>query len=314
MKNIDVHLHPTYECNLACIHCYNSSSLDYAGPRLSASRTIDIVRFLSSTYDCDMHLEGGELFLLPDILQALRNLPREALANMTVTTNGTIRVKDPGILETLRSVGRLRVSVEGHLETHQRSIRGTTLKQVLGSAAFYRDAGARVALRMTLTSINGGALVQESLPFLGAAGFSRLQVYEYQAVGRGAENVNLGWDRPIGSLLDQLILFEPENAMHLSLMFPAHRIPEVEAHGAALSGAGWSVVYPIVRPSLSIRPDGMVYACPWADSGSTPTAMLAIGMNSIAELIETGAFDHACDHCTSVILRREWWGDHASHE
>ena len=111
MKKIEVHLHTNTNCNLLCMHCYNRSGgkVNYCP---SVEEIINTILYIFNKYDAEMHLEGGEIFLRPDLLRAMDSLPDSILQNITVTTNGTIFINDETILHMVRRLEALTISIE----------------------------------------------------------------------------------------------------------------------------------------------------------------------------------------------------------
>ena len=172
-KPIEVHLHTNYSCNLFCRHCYNNSG-SCNKSTLSPEFVLDLLEKLCGGYEAEIHLEGGEIFLLPELLAAMNDLPDEVLRCITITTNGTIRLTDPDILKMLSRIQALRVSVEGHTNEQQREIRNIDLTPVLENARFYKENKIPVWLRITLYKNNWEGFVTETLPALNAEGFENI--------------------------------------------------------------------------------------------------------------------------------------------
>lgn len=138
---IEVHLHTNDNCNLKCIHCYNKSGEGSAYNIPEIESLLKLIQYFCTAYEAEIHLEGGEIFLRPDLLHRMNSLPQETLQCVTITTNGTIRIDEPEIIDMLRKINALRISVEGHTDGQQRIVRGIDLEKVVEYALFYKEKG-----------------------------------------------------------------------------------------------------------------------------------------------------------------------------
>ena len=121
-RSIEVHLHTNNTCNLKCLHCYNNSWRQSTAAVPSVGLLHEILIKFFQNYDATFHVEGGESFLREDFLVSLSSLPPELLARIIITTNGTIRVKNPTIIRSLTQLAGLRISVEGYTHTEKYEI------------------------------------------------------------------------------------------------------------------------------------------------------------------------------------------------
>lgn len=257
-KPIEIHLHTNYSCNLFCKHCYNNSG-NCNKSKLPKEFVLSLIRKVCSRYNVEIHLEGGEIFLLPELLAVMNTLPDEVLKCITITTNGTICLTDPEVLEMLSRIGALRVSVEGHTNEHQRAIRNTDLTPVLDNACFYKENNIPVWLRVTLHKNNYEAFVKETLPALNSESFENIQVYEFQNVGRGNDNHA---DFEIGASIGHFLKSLEENHSllkgNIRMLFPEKRISEILDKKDALLEKGYKVQVLEPRAGISIHADGQV--------------------------------------------------------
>ena len=235
MKRLEIHLHSNYSCNLHCKHCYNFSDV-HREAELPAEFMITLINDLCKQYETEIHLEGGEIFLKPRFLVLLNDLPDEVLKCITITTNGTICLKDEAILSALRKIGSLRISVEGHTNEQQRAVRGIDIDNVLENARYYMENGVPVWLRVTLNQYNQDGFVNCTLPALSEKGFRRIQVYEFQKVGRGSENnKELALNGTISDILADLINYKDSLECELKIMLSQRRLCEVKEYEQKLN-------------------------------------------------------------------------------
>lgn len=305
-RSIEVHLHTNYSCNLFCKHCYNNSS-SCNKSKLPQKTVLDLIRKVCSRYNVEIHLEGGEIFLLPGLLAAMNTLPDEILKCVTITTNGTICLTDPGVLKMLSKIGALRVSVEGHTNEQHRAIRNTDLTPVLDNARFYKENNIPVWLRVTLHKNNCEAFVKETLPALNSEGFENIQVYEYQNVGRGNDNHA---DFEVGASIAHFLKSLEENHSLLKgsirMLFPEKRIPEILDKKDALLEQGYKVQVLEPEAGVSIHADGQVYLCAWEnDPEKCIMNICETGVDTFLERIETMDLMHQCGHCSAIGIVKE---------
>lgn len=306
-RTIEIHLHTNYSCNLFCKHCYNNSG-SCNKSKLPQEFVLDLIRKVCSRYNVEIHLEGGEIFLLPELLAAMNTLPDEILKCITITTNGTICLTDTEVLEMLSRIGALRVSVEGHTNEQQRAIRNTDLTPVLDNACFYKENNIPVWLRVTLHKNNYEAFVKETLPALNSESFENIQVYEFQNVGRGNDNhVDFEIGASIGHFLKSL---EENHSLlkgNIRMLFPENRISEILDKKDALLEKGYKVQVLEPRAGISIRADGQVYLCAWEnDPEKCIMNICETGVDTFLERIETMDLMHQCSHCSAIgIVKKD---------
>ena len=292
---------------LKCIFTQIIHVICFAGTVTTTPELVlDLLEKLCAGYEAEIHLEGGEIFLLPGLLAAMNDLPDEVLKCITITTNGTIRLTDPDILEMLSRIQALRVSVEGHTNEQQREIRNIDLTPVLENARFYKENKIPVWLRITLHKNNWEAFVKETLLVLNAEGFENIQVYEFQNVGRGNEN-QVEFD--LGASIVRLLKSLEENHSLLKgrvrMMFPEKRIKEILDEKAALLKRGYTVQILEPEAGISIHADGQVYLCAWEDDPKKCLMNLyTTGIELFLEKIGTMDLTHRCSHCSAVRIAK----------
>lgn len=298
-----VHLHTNYSCNLHCEHCYNNSGARNR-EALSQELVMDVIAAFCEAYDAEFHLEGGEIFLRPELLERMDALPDSVLQRITITTNGTIRLENPRVLSMLARIGALRVSVEGHQDRQQRAIRGIGLAAPLDNAAYYRRQGIPVVFRVTLSGVNYSRFVEETIPWLTKQGCEALQVYEFQQVGRGlSSGGRLALGESIGELLTALEKHGAFLNESVKFMFPAGRVPEICAHQEALSRSGLCVELLEPESGVSVHADGGVYICPWDNDGSHCLFnMKETALESALKRLGQEDLTHTCGHCSAIRI------------
>ena len=226
MRKIEVHLHTNTDCNLRCLHCYNrSGETGYYSPPVE--EIINTILYIFNKCDAEMHLEGGEIFLRPDLLREMDSLPDSILRKITVTTNGTIFLNDEKILHMVKRLAALRISIESADPSQHEQIRGFSLEKTLQNAAQYQRCGIPVWLRVTLNQMNYKGFLKQHILKLNEFGFRQFQVYEFQSVGRGMDNHNLlSIEHNLDELIDELCMTSL-NGVLLKLMFSQQRNVEI---------------------------------------------------------------------------------------
>lgn len=297
MENFDLHIHSNTDCNLSCKHCYNNSGVGCA-ERINLD---DLYRYLilfSKNYNCDIHLEGGELFLYPELFNVLQKLDESVLKNITITTNGTILLKDFEMLHVLRQIGTLRVSIEGHTQSIHEKVRNSSLEMVLSNARFYQEQGANVVIRVTLNRYNVDTLFTEGVRFLKDKGFSKIQVYEFQEVGRGTQN-DFTITCNFAEIFHQFgAISEP---VEIKMMLAKRHLSEIRNYNWKKKDV--CIQYNGDNNGLSIKANGDVTICSW-DEGHVVANFSRMTDSEILNFLSNNSLVHECNFCSKVILQK----------
>ena len=307
-EKIEIHLHTNDSCNLKCVHCYNKSGEKAADNMPEIDLLMELIQYFCENYKAEIHLEGGEIFLRPELLRGLGTLSTEILQCITITTNGTIFTAEPKIVEMLCKIHAFRISVEGHTDKQQRMIRGITLNKVIEHALLYKERSVHVWLRLTMTSRNCEHLLDETLPYYVNMGFRNFQVYEFQAVGRGRTSRNLlaVSDKSFVSFLENLEKWEelPEKEdMHMGFMFSRIRRTLIFSHRKQLELNGLKVFNIPAENGLNIHADGSVYLCAWDnDKEHCILNVYREGMMQMESKLKQMDLKHTCSHCSAVRI------------
>ena len=304
-KQLDVHFHSNYSCNLRCKHCYNNSdALGDIG--MPADIVVGLIKSLCEHFQPEIHLEGGEIFLRPELLRKLATLPDEILKCITITTNGTIYLEDSTIVSMLRRIYLLRISVEGHSDEQQMAIRGIGINDVLENARFYKENGVHVCLRITLNRLNRIGFASRTLTELYKIGFNNIQVYEFQKIGRGNENGNIfELDGDISDVLDDLIDCSDRLEGNFKIMLPRRRLNEIRKYEKKLLERKYEVYYFGGSEGVSIHADGEMFLCAW-DNDVSHSLGNVMGMNgeNFYDLLNRINLKHECEHCSEICIAK----------
>ena len=303
MKKIEVHLHTNTNCNLYCIHCYNHSGEGIANQTDSPSDSdiIDSLIYLCRNYDTEIHLEGGEIFLRPELLKKMDSLPDDILKRIVITTNGTILSRDETILHMLRRISALRISVESADPVIHKKIRGCELQSVIANANEYKMNDVPVCIRMTLNQLNYKNFIHCNTLILSRMGFNVFQVYEFQSVGRGNDNCNmLALDNSLNLLIDELCSTNI-NGISLKMMFSKKRVSEILQMQQRLNSFNYRVDILEPEEGISIHANGDVYACAW-ENNSEKVIFNWYNDCEARQILNTQKLMHECENCTAIRI------------
>jgi len=179
-----VQIHPTLRCNLACAHCYSTSSPQ----RHEALAADDLVRFLGQVraegFDA-VGFSGGEPLVykpLPRLLESARGLGMLA----SVTTNGLL-LDDARLGAIAPHLTLLAISLDGAPASHD-AMRGRVgaFDRMRSRLAAVRATGIPFGFIFTLTYSNLHEL-DWAAEFAVAEGARLLQVHPLESAGRAVE-------------------------------------------------------------------------------------------------------------------------------
>lgn len=181
-----IQIHPTLQCNLACLHCYSSSA-----PHHRDVLSLDSLKtFLLSAYEEGFNaiaVSGGEPFLYRD-LEALLAFTREIGYRNTLASNGMLLGSERA-RRILNYVDLIALSVDGPPDLHD-YIRGQkgAFDKMLQGANLLRDMEKPFGFIHTVTPQSW-----ESLLWLGtfaeAQGAKLLQLHPLEMYGRATETL-----------------------------------------------------------------------------------------------------------------------------
>lgn len=187
-----VHLHPTRQCNLACLHCYSES-----GPQQKTAIDFDTLQRALPLLKAEgynlISISGGEPLmytpLLPLVDQAHSNGFR-----VTMITNGLFKTNR--ISEVASRLDGIAISVDGPPGAHNR-LRGRedAFERACAALAWLADNGRPVAAAISLT--------RESIPdlpdladHLVGLGAQALQVRPVALAGRARTMADISFFAP----------------------------------------------------------------------------------------------------------------------
>lgn len=114
----------TYECNLRCVHCYNSKKVlnsdESIIERENINEILDRIKLLGVNH---IHLLGGEPMILNSIFHMLDEINKRNMI-VTINTNGTLLDEDvlPRLFQT--DIAQITISLDGVEKEQNDAIRG----------------------------------------------------------------------------------------------------------------------------------------------------------------------------------------------
>ncbi|HYP27222.1 MAG TPA: radical SAM/SPASM domain-containing protein [Blastocatellia bacterium] len=181
-----LHIHPTRQCNLRCIHCYSSSApeeRDHLDPALLLGAITD-----ASEQGYNLaSFSGGEPLLYKPLGRLLDHARRCGMTT-TVTSNGMLL--DERRLEVLRGrVDVLAISLDGVPESHNRMrASGEAFEKMSSRLEGVRESGIPFGFIFTLTQYNLGEL-EWVANFALEQGARLLQIHPLEEAGRAGETM-----------------------------------------------------------------------------------------------------------------------------
>ena len=177
-----VHLHPTLRCNLACAHCYSSSS-PHEREAVELDVLVVLLGALRSEGYATLSLSGGEPLLYPEIESLIRSASKLGF-KVNVVTNATVLSQRR--LERLAShLSLAAVSVDGAPARHDAIRRKEgAFQRAKSGIGLLADAGVPfgISFCVTRTSLPDVPWVYE---FASSVGAKLLSLRPLAPVGRG---------------------------------------------------------------------------------------------------------------------------------
>ncbi|MEW6585000.1 MAG: radical SAM protein [Nitrospirota bacterium] len=156
-----IQLHLTERCNLRCAHCYQTGrridEMSFGEIRDIVRETSDMLESWKDSYGVEyspsFNVTGGEPFLRKDLFAVLSEI-KNAGFDVFLLTNGILIGPEEAKTLAGTGVGGVQISVEGPEKIHE-SIRGKgSFAGSMRGVSSLVDAGLRVTLNVTLSSVN----------------------------------------------------------------------------------------------------------------------------------------------------------------
>lgn len=309
-KPLNVHLYVTPVCNLHCKHCYYEAWGTDRVPNdvISLDQIAHAIITLCDRYDVDMHMEGGEMFLRQDLQRLFQMVPDLYWRYVTMTTNGVVKLNVS--YDSLRLLGDLRISVEGHTDEINYGMRGVLLRPILQTCTQLRDNEVPFTYRITLHKKNFKHF-ESMIRFFTQEGSSRFSFFEFQPVGWGTDSQDeYGMAE---AELEQVIQYMastpvPADVETLKLSISPSRVHLVDRNRSQLESQGYEVIKVGGDASITINANGDLGIDPWmVKAGYTPDrfanlANVDLG-GVVAEQMEEGSLYKYSVHVSEVQVR-----------
>jgi MoaA/NifB/PqqE/SkfB family radical SAM enzyme len=189
----------------------------------------------------------------------------------------------------LRSLGQLRVSIDGHISELQRELRGVDLAPVLASCRRLDNQDVPFWVRMTLWKRNIRALA-DIYSWVAANKIRRVSFFEFQSSGRGIgqELIYGVSSADVDAFLHDLItLARPACLEMLTVNFAERRLAAVEAQRSRLNGADITLCELPETPNCTINYDGTIGISPWrVTSHGAPDVFTSTTAPNFFQIIE----------------------------
>lgn len=251
-----VHLHPLDRCNLACSHCYSTSS-----PQRQTMLPLDAILAALPHLRCEgyevVSLSGGEPLLYPDLPALVKAAKALGFRVVAISNGYRVTKAHARLIEGLDGIG---ISFDGMEQTHL-AMRHHPRAWVaaIGALQHLRDIGKPAAAAFTVTC-RSMAEVPEFVELCASLGVRAVQLRPVVMAGRAvAEAGDLAL--PPGDLARLWLMgqtlalaYQDEMAVHVDLA-PAEALQaDRGAWDIAVTGKG-ERLSDVVNP-LVITPDG----------------------------------------------------------
>lgn len=247
-------VHPTRLCNLACAHCYSSSSPS-ARETLPAALVIGAIQDAAALGFTIVSLSGGEPLAYDGLAEIVEGA-REAGSRVNLVSNGVL-IRSRRYERLAGKFSTVALSLDGLPERHN-AIRGsaTSFESVRAAAAELRRTGQPFGIIHTLCAESLTEI--ESLASMASEwGATLLQLHPFEASGRGiaaAGVTMLSAEERLDALIVAAVLQEqyPQLRIQLDLVHRdvARSVPAA-LHGAPLR-------QPLEPRELVLQDDGRI--------------------------------------------------------
>ncbi len=184
---MNIELHLTHNCNLKCLHCFQSStSHSNHGTLLSPDTWDNIFSQMEDAKVLSVVISGGEPFMYPDADNLLRKLARKRIS-IAILTNG-LRINENNIDIFKNKNVSATISLDGHTaETHELLRGKNTFIPTIRTIRLLKQNNAKFAIAHTLHSRNY-LHFKEFVKFMISEGVTAMSVSFVEPEGRAAIN------------------------------------------------------------------------------------------------------------------------------
>jgi Fe-coproporphyrin III synthase len=179
-------IHPSVRCNLACAHCYSSSS-PWASRALDPAVVRDAIRDAAELGYGTISISGGEPLLYPALAELLIFCKSLGLT-VTITTNGTL-LEGRRLDQLVSLVDVLAISLDGNAAAHDMLRRRTgAYERLIRGLDRVRERGLAFGFVHTLTK-QSWEHVEGIVDFAAGVGAQLVQIHPLEQTGRAREQL-----------------------------------------------------------------------------------------------------------------------------
>ncbi|MBI5789175.1 MAG: heme b synthase [Candidatus Schekmanbacteria bacterium] len=177
----------TRSCNLGCLHCRGSATLDRAGDELSLAEAYKLIDQITELAKPILIMSGGEPLVRPDVLEIAQYGTNKGL-RVVLATNGTLLTQP--LAERLKECGiqRVSISIDGANAQSHDAFRGMpgSFDLALCGIEILKKAGLSFQVNTTITRRN-----LKEIPAIADLGINlgaaAIHIFLLVPTGRGKE-------------------------------------------------------------------------------------------------------------------------------
>ncbi|MFH1898037.1 MAG: radical SAM protein [Candidatus Desantisbacteria bacterium] len=184
----------TSKCNLNCVHCYNSSSINHQAGEMPLDDAMRVLQRLKDYGVEDINYGGGENTMVPQFW-AIARYAKKLGFHQSLTTNGTLMDEDmaDACAELFDDVG---VSIDFHQsapnDEFRLSMGGGTFTKAVHAARLLVDRKVNIEVVMCLNRLNcKPETLQGMIEMCEGLGVGSLRMNTFRPVGRGEYDTRL---------------------------------------------------------------------------------------------------------------------------
>lgn len=183
-----VHIHPTLNCNLRCLHCYSNSE-PHIKLGLELDTLLPYLKYLKEKHSFNVvSISGGEPFLYSELKELLRSTKEMGYYNQLVSNGMLLKSKrNIAILEFIDSIA---LSIDGNKTLHNH-IRGSDLAydKMLEGAEVLNNQHIPFGFIHTVTK-KSWKDIPDLIALAKKLGAEILQLHPIEGAGRAMEELN----------------------------------------------------------------------------------------------------------------------------
>ncbi len=174
----------THRCNLSCVHCLSSSSVESPG-ELDMAECLSVVDQLAALRVFEINFGGGEPLLKSFFIPLLRYIHTKGMVTC-ISTNGTVLSDEAVACFADNPLVNVQVSLDGATPEINDRIRGQgTFHRIIKGIELLAKRDINLSINTVVTSINFEQLGQ--LKELASSFGARLRVSRFRPSGRARD-------------------------------------------------------------------------------------------------------------------------------